>query len=842
MALGVATGENQGTAPFGSASSSALMPMSRLVCAPIFAGALALSLLPAVLRAQPQVTTVDYARAEQLLPWNASRLVTGDEVTPQFFKDGNRFWYRNKTRTGAEYVVINPVTNTRSLLFDAHRLAAVMSVVADSTYDGDRLPFRAFRFGNDGDDERTIEFRTGRRQFACDIVNYKCVARDTSYNDVPFVRSPDKKLEAFVVKNDLFVRSRGGKDTVRLTTDGEDYYSYGVVAMRPQQALRPIPLGRRPNVRWSPDSKKLIVTRQDERRVGLMPYVSYTSQRPRLFTQPYALPGDSIVPTPTFYVIDVTTQRSTRVDLPVRLNIASISGSTRDSAWTPASDKVFISGLARGSKAAYLVEVNAASGKGTLIARDTGKTYVELSSPRDPESWYVLKTGETVWWSERDGYGHLWLLNHDGSVKNQITSGPWQVGAVAHIDELTRTVWFTARGREIDQLVYNTQLYRIGLDGSALTRLTPEAANHEVTISPSGKFVVDRYSTINTPPVAVLRDGATGRVIRTLEKADVSQLTAIGWKPAIPFTVKARDGSTDIHGVMYLPSRLDSTKSYPIISHIYPGPQVGSVGAWTFKSSGEPFAQAELGFVVVQIDHLGTPGRSKAFHDSYYGNFTDNGLPDHIAAMKQLGSRYRFIDLDRVGIFGHSGGGFASTDAILRYPEFFKVAVSGAGNHDNRSYNIYWAEKYQGLLRQDTLRRGDDNFTASANKMYAGNLRGHLMLMHGDMDDNVHPAMTIQLVDELIKANKSFDLVMAPNRPHSLNEPYFIRRRWDYFVQYLAGTSPPENYRMTPAGGAGTFGLDDTAIDGAMDDAAFDDLWNRNAFDAFLRVMTPVVP
>ena len=803
-------------------------PSTTLMSLPLrsaLAGALLLA--PALLSAQhARVTADDYSRAEQLLPWNASRLVTGDEVNPTFLKDGNRFWYRNKTRSGAEYVLVDPVLNTRGVLFDNARLAATMSLAADTTYDPDRLPFRAFRFGNDGDDERTIEFRAGKRQFACNIVSYSCAAKDTSYNEAPFVLSPDKKLEAFVRGNDLYVRPRGGKgDTVRLTTDGENYFAYGVTAVTPQQALRGNPT-RRPNVRWSPDSKKLLVVRQDQRNVGLMPYVSYTSQRPRLFTQPYALPGDSIVPTPHFYVIEVASKKSTKVELPVRFNIASMSGSLRDSTWTPASDKAYISGLARASKAAYLVEVDANTGKGTLIARDTGKTYVEISSPRDPESWYVLKSGEVIWWSERDGYGHLWLLNKDGSVKRQLTSGTWQVGAVQHVDEATRTVWFTARGRETNQLVYNTHLYRTSLDGGAITWLTPDSLNHDVTVSPSGKYVVDRASTITAAPVAALRDALTGRVIRTLEKADVSQLVAQGWKRAVPFTVKARDGLTDIHGVMYLPSKLDTTKHYPIISHIYPGPQVGSVGAWSFKGSGEPFALAELGFVVVQIDHLGTPGRSKAFHDNYYGNFTDNGLPDHIAAIKQLGSRHAFIDVERVGIFGHSGGGFASTDAMLRYPEFFSVAVSGAGNHDNRSYNIYWAEKYQGLLRRDSTRRGEDNFTASANKSYATNLRGKLLLMHGDMDDNVHPAMTIQVVDELIKANRDFDLIMAPNRAHGLNEAYFIRRRWDYFVQHLAKAIPPVTYKMTPAGGQGGFSTDDGP------DA--NDLWNRGAFDELL--------
>jgi dipeptidyl-peptidase-4 len=308
-------------------------------------------------------------------------------------------------------------------------------------------------------------------------------------------------------------------------------------------------------------------------------------------------------------------------------------------------------------------------------------------------------------------------------------------------------------------------------------------------------------SRIDKPTESVLRDVTTGRILRTLTKGDVSQLVALKWKPAQVFTAKARDGVTDINGVIYLPPNMDSNKKYPIISNIYPGPQVGSVGVWKFRAGGEPFALAELGFVVVQIDHMGTPNRSKAFHDSYYGNFIDNGLPDHIAAIKQLAAQHSFIDIDRVGIYGHSGGAFASTDAMLRYPDFFKVAVSSSGNHDNRSYNIYWAEKYQGLMTRDTVKK-NDNFTASANKTYASNLRGHLLLMHGDVDDNVHPANTIQLIDELTKANRAYDLVWAPNRGHGLNEPYFIRRRWDYFVQWLLGETPPDNYLITPPEGS----------------------------------------
>lgn len=764
---------------------------------------------------------VTYTRAERFLPWNTSPLVAGDSVRVQWLLDGNRFWYRNKTAAGAEFVIVDPVRNTRSLLFDNARLAAAMSVANDTSYDPKRLPFRTFRFTDDEKNEREIEFTSAKRRFVCDISSYHCTVRDTTRSEVPFVRSPDKKTEAFVHKFNVYVRPRGGGDSTQLTTDGEQYWSYGLTEPRPSDLQRPQP--RRPTIRWSPDGKKLVVSRSDERKVAHMPYISYTPQRPKAYSQPYALPGDTIVPLPGFHIIDIATKTNLAVTLSPRPNQLSVSGSARDSVWSANSDKVYVTWFTRGSKSAYLGVVDARTGASRVIARDSTKTYVEIAPPTDPPSWYVTRNDDDLfWWSERDGWAHLYRMDatavtvvaqagaqatngaktgsavsafRSGAVKSQITSGAWNVGAIDHVDETARQIYFTARGREDGRLPYYAQLYRVGYDGTGLTRLTPEDGHHEIQFSPSGKYFIDTYSRIEQPPVSVLRAVPDARIVRKLEEADVSRLQGIGWKPGQVFSVKARDGVTDLYGVIYLPAKLDSTKRYPIIDHIYPGPQVGSVGTWSFKSGGEPFALAELGFVVIQLDHLGTPGRSKAFHDNYYGNFGDNGLPDHVAAIKQLAARYKFIDLDRVGIFGHSGGGFASTDAILRYPDFFKVAVSGAGNHDNRSYNIYWSEKYQGLMQRDTLRK-TDNFDGSANKTMAKNLRGHLLLMHGDMDDNVHPAMTIQVVDELIKANKTFDLIIAPNRNHALNEPYFIRRRWDYFVQHLLGETPPVNYEI----------------------------------------------
>jgi dipeptidyl aminopeptidase/acylaminoacyl peptidase len=742
----------------------------------------------------PVAAQVDYRRAEQLLSWNTARLISGDSVRVQWFPDGNRFWYRNKTATGAEYVLIDPVRNTRGLVFENARLAAAMSLARDSAYDPARLPFAGFRFTNEGQNEREIEFTANRKRFLCDIAVYRCSVSDTLRSEVPYVLSPDKKSEAFISGHNVWVRPRGTKDSTQLTTDGVAYWGYGLTMPRPGDLVRPTP--RRPSIRWSPDSRKLLVHRQDERKVAHMHYLSMTPQRPKHYSQPYALPGDSLIPIPTAHLIDVASKQNTEIRLTPQPQTVSITGSAIDSAWSESGDRVYLAAMSRGSKRTWLTAVDVGSGAQTQLAVDSSPTFVEWSPPIEPVSWYTTKDGrDTFWWSERDGWAHFYRLGPDGKVKNQLTSGPWFTSAIQYVDEIAKQVYFTARGREPGHFWYYAKLYRVGYDGLGLTLLTPEDAHHEIQFSPSGRFVIDSYSRIEVPPVTVLRSAVDGRVVRKLEEADVSRLKQAGWKPAQGFTAKARDGVTDLYGVLYFPAGLDSTKRYPVIDNIYPGPQIGSVGVWNFKSGGEAFSLAQLGFVVVQIDHLGTPLRSKAFHDSYYANFIDNGLPDHVAVIKQLAARYPFLDLERVGIFGHSGGGFASADAMFRFPDFFKVAVSTSGNHDNRSYNIYWAEKYQGLLQRDTVKKSD-NFEQSANGWYAKNLKGKLYLMTGDMDDNVHPAMTIQVADALIKANKSFDFLILPNRAHGLNEPYVIRRRWDYFVEHLLKLNPPENYEI----------------------------------------------
>ena len=443
------------------------------------------------------------------------------------------------------------------------------------------------------------------------------------------------------------------------------------------------------------------------------------------------------------------------------------------------------------------------TGATRTVVTETGPTFVELTlRTGGVPNWRLVNSNrELVWFSERDGWGHLYLYDATtGELKNRITSGAWLVADLLRVDEAGRWVYFIGMGREEGDPYYR-HLYRARLDGSAIQRLTPEEADHNIRVSPSGEYFVDSYSTRLTEPVTVLR-GPDGRVLMTVEEADFGPLLAAGWKWPTPFSVKARDGLTDLYGFLYFPTDFDPAKKYPVIDYIYPGPQTGPIG---FRSAnagprGNGHAMAELGFIVFTIDALGTPFRSKAFHDSYYGNMGDNGIPDHIAALRQLSRIYPQLDLDRVGIYGHSGGGFSSTDALLRYPDFFKVAVSSAGNHDNRSYDYTWGEKYQGVLERND--DGTDNFDSQANQKLAKNLEGKLLLMYGTLDDNVHPNATLLLVDELIEHNKDFDMLVMPNRNHGFaGEPYVIRRTWDYFVEHLLGVTPPENYEIRPPPG-----------------------------------------
>ncbi|MDP1858851.1 MAG: DPP IV N-terminal domain-containing protein [Gemmatimonadaceae bacterium] len=738
-----------------------------------------------------------YNRAAALLPWNAQALITGNQVDPRWL-DGDRFWFRGGRGLGGEFILVDPVRGTRGVAFDHARLAAALSVAADTSYTGEKLPFTEFDFLRDG---RAIQLQVGdSARFTCDIVAYRCTGPEKKVA-VPRdeILSPDGKWAAFSRNENLWVRDVASGQESQLSTDGEAHWGYAVVPEGCCQEITNRRAKRKiwPVLRWSPDSKRIATHRYDERRVeSLHLWETVPGKRPMLHSYKYALPGDSIVPTWEAYVFDMATKRGTKMEIaPIPGFFTTADSSFDDVQWTKDGASLFVAARSRDFKKYDLYQADPTTGKVRVVLTETGKTYRELNQMGGTPNWRPIKNGrELLWWSERDGWGHLYRIDAtNGQVINQVTSGGWLVLDLLSVDEALGTVHFTAVGRENGLDPYARHLYKVGLDGAGLTRLSPENADHQVWASPSGRFFVDLFSRRDLAPIAVIRT-PDGRVAQTIEQGDITRLASAGWKPPLAYRAKARDGVTDVHGYLYFPTHFDSSAMYPVVDYIYPGPQIGSVATRSFVSSspGNPQALAELGFIVFTVDALGSPLRSKAFHDAYYGNMTDNGIPDHISAMRELAVRHRQMDLGRVGIYGHSGGGFSGTDAILRYPDFFKVAVSGAGNHDQRGYHFPWGEKYHGLVE---VKNGVNNYDSQANQNLAANLKGKLLLTYGTLDDNVHPDMTLAVIDALIKANKKFDVFVFPNRNHGYAaEPYVIQQMWDYFVKHLRGEEPPEDF------------------------------------------------
>ncbi len=766
--------------------------------------------------ARGEVSKEVYARAEQMLDWNATERVFNAPVDPHWI-DENRFWYRKRIPLGHEFIYVDPAGGVRRPAFDHVKLAASLSSASGSAFEPYQLPFEELDLI---DGETILEFwekakkekstkgndkKPPHRRWRCHLTTYHCTGPD----DVPprpkdEVESPDGKWRAFSREENLWIRSVATGEEIQLSRDGVEHHGYAVasegccytITDRREENARRSPLF------WSADSRKIATYRLDERKVREMPLIETGEGRPILHTYRYALPGDPDVPLFNFHVFDVETRSQVEIRTdPLELHWRE--NNAFDIRWAADGKSIHFVHLARGHQKAVLYNADVTTGEARPLLEETSRTFLDLSDrPHaredfDVQDWRVSRDGkEVIWHSEREGWGHFYRFDAGGAtLLNRITSGPWLAVGIQHLDEVNRWLYFLAYGREEELDPYSAQLYRARLDGSSVERLTREDAAHEIESSPSGQYFVDSYSTREQPPVTVLR-GSDGRILQTLEQADVSELLATGWTPGEPFTVKARDGVTELHGLLYRPSDFDAARKYPVIDHIYPGPQIGPISRRGFDANPGGFARAlaEVGFIVLQLDAMGTPFRSKAFHDVWYADMGDNGLVDHIAAIKQLAARHPQIDLDRVGIYGHSGGGFSSTGAILRYPDFFKVAVSGAGNHDNRSYSWSWGEKYQGLLKKDAE---GDNYRSQANHLLAANLKGRLLLTYGTLDDNVHPNATLLLVNALIEHNKDFDMLVLPNRNHRYSkEPYVIRKTWDYFVEHLAGEEPPTGYEI----------------------------------------------
>lgn len=689
----------------------------------------------------PRVLTADdYARAEKMLIYNTNPLVDRGGVRPTWLPDG-RFWYQVLTPTGKEFVLVNPADGSRTVKATMNELGVPMPA------------------GNSSGDPNAIV-------------------------------SPDGKKAAFIRDWNLWVRDIPSGKEMQLTADGVENFGYATDNAGWTHSDRAI-------LRWSPDSKKIATFQQDQRNVSDMYLVSTNVGAPKLEKWKYPLPGEPII-TIQRVVIEIDTPRVIRLQMPpdarrsTLCDDISCDGSFTDTEWSADSAKLAFVSSTRDHKQANLRVADVDTGAVRDIYEERVRTQYE--SGQGAVNWrYLPASNEFLWYSEKDDWGHIYLFGMDGKLKNQITKGNFVVTNIVKVDAANRTIYFNAGGRETGRDPYFSHLYSVGFDGKNLKLLTPEDGNHQVWFSPDGKYFVDTFSKPDMPPTSILRD-SNGKQIAALEKTDISRLTATGWKPATPITVKSRDGKWDLYGLMFTPTNLDQNKKYPIVNYVYPGPQGGGVGTRNFGTArSDHQALAELGFVVVIIDGSCNPDRSKSFHDACYGNMADNTLEDQMSGIKQLAQKYSYMDLDRVGIWGHSGGGFATAAAMFKFPDFYKVGISESGNHDNRNYEDDWGERYIGLL-------SGSNYESQANQLYAKNLKGKLLIAHGGMDDNVPPYNSYLVVDALVKANKDFDLIIFPNARHGYGADsfYMMRRRWDYFVEHLMGAKPPKEYKLTP--------------------------------------------
>lgn len=695
-----------------------------------------------------QKTAADYQNAEKMLSWNTGALIDRMNVRPTWNSDGS-FWYSVLDKTGPEYILYNPETKKRVTASTKEEL----------------------------------------------LKDYPDHSDDPKYDSRTEIISPDKTKTVFIRNWNLWMRDLLTNEEKQLTPNGIENFGYATDNAGWRQSDRPIVL-------WSPDSKKIATYQQDQRHVSDMYLVTTNVGAPELKQWKYPIPGDEDIIRIHRLIIDIETGITTRFNIPpdprrgTLCDDISCSGAFDDNQWSADGSQLLFVSSSRDHKEAHLRVADAATGE----VRDVFKEVVETQyeSGQGAINWkYLEKSDEFIWYSERDNWGHLYLYDLEtGNLKHQITKGDFVVTRVRHIDEDSKTIVFEANGKEGGRDPYFSHLYSVSFSGDNLKLLTPENGNHQVTFSPDMQYFIDNYSQPDVAPVSVLRQ-IDGTLIDTLEKTDISRLVAAGWKPPVPITVKSHDDKYDLYGIMHVPSNLDPNKKYPIINYIYPGPQGGSVGNRSFNASRrDNQALAELGFIVVSIDGTCNPGRSKAFHDECYGDMSVNTLPDQISGMEQLAKKYPYIDLENVGIWGHSGGGFATASAMFKYPDFFDVGISESGNHDNRNYEDDWGERYNGLLVKDV--DGKDNYDAQANQMYAGNLKGKLLLAHGLMDDNVPAINTNLVIDALIKANKDFDLIIFPHAKHGFGSDsnYMMRRRWDYFVKHLQHQEPPKEYEI----------------------------------------------
>lgn len=721
-----------------------------------------------------QGTLEDYNRAYSLRQKFSGYQVYHSDVNPHWVTGTPSFWYLQRTPQGNEYLLVDADRQTRRPLFVRDSLAMQLQRSLGRNVDARNLPL----------DKGNLEASLDVFRFVCDGYNWRyeiAANRLTREGKVPPrrkgrhwmetddekgwgpVTSPDGKYEAYIKNDNIFVRDKASGRERQLSQDGtlSNYYSS--------------------YIQWSPDSRKVLSCRIRPVQKRYVYYVESSPRdqlQPKLHKQEYAKPGDEL-PFKVPCIFHVETGQRCIPETSLFAQQYSLSYLR----WDADSKSVTFEYNERGHKTYRVLELSADDGKVRTLIEEKEDKYVNY--PLIYRN-YLQDGKHILWTSERDNYNHLYLYDRTtGRPVRQVTKGRWYVRGVQHVDEQNRWIYFSANGMNPKEDPYLIHYYRIGFDGKGLVELTPDEGMHQAWFSSDFRYLVDVYSKVDTPPVAVLRDARTGRQIMPLERADISRLEANGWRAPEVFSAKGRDGKTDIWGVIYRPTNFDPSRKYPVVEYIYSGPGGQHVPKSFSSYNWWMTSLAELGFIVVQVDGMSTSFRSKDFEEVCYKNLKDAGLPDHIAWLQEAARRYPYMDLDRVGIFGSSAGGQEAMSAVLFHPEFYKAAYSACGCHDNRMDKIWWNELWMGYPI-------DSSYIESSNVEQAHRLERPLMLVVGEMDDNVDPASTMQVANALIKANKDFELVVVPGAGHTMGDNFGEHKRYDFFVRHLMGVEPPK--------------------------------------------------
>ena len=764
-----------------------------------------------------KVTKANYALAERFSAKKVNQMVFTTRVMPNWFRDGDRFWYEWKTSKGTAYYLVDPVKGTRSEIFDMEKLAMQITEQVRYPFDAAHIPIRNLKLKEDRyfhfDIASGLKNDRDTTYFRYDIVTRKLDTIGKEKKKYPFWASvsPDGKVGVFAKGSNLWIMDSTNlrkaavneKDTTlveyRLTSDGIRQFGYGYGNYTGDSEQDSTKRHNPGHIVWSPDSKHFATMKWDMRKLSdLWVINSVKGKRPELETYKYQMPGEA-GPKGFLFMFTLDGLKATSREIKSEafkdqdVNFLNAKSTAKDnyldyrtSKWLGDNGGFYLVRQSRDLKRLDLCWVAVGADSTKTVVSERERTYVEYRNPM------LVKGGrQLIWWSERNGWANLYLYDSDGNLQKALTDGAFHVEDVLGVNEKEGYVLLSACGVNKDENPYQMHTYRVPLAGGGLKHLDMDDMDVLSTASDDARYFVANYSRVDHTPAVALYDAA-GKKVMDLGTADLSLLFEAGYKFPERFKVKAADGVTDLYGAMYKPYDFDSTKVYPICDYVYPGPQVEANNISWSKGFTRTDRLAQLGIIVITVGNRGGhPNRSKWYHNYGYGNLRDYGLEDQKYAVQQLGARYPFIDLDRVGIHGHSGGGFMSTAAILKYPDFFKVAVSCAGNHDNSIYNRWWSEQHHGILEK--INKGDTTFvySISTNQELAKNLKGHLMLFHGDIDNNVHPANTMRVVNALIRANKRFDMMILPGQRHGFGDmnEYFFWRMADYYSEWLIGDS-----------------------------------------------------